>query len=309
MKQTAKTLCLFLCFVLLLSSGCAATPESPSHIDPGNTYGYYFDVFTSSLKELPRDGILRLNSYDDEMFFEIENSSSARQFAVIVFVDYKQVPIEVDGTEYDTFIEDAPAQLSKTYAFRLIDPIDEEQNHSLLVILVAGSDVLTSKVDYEMSQNYSIALEHALIFGDNYAIAQTTYGYDQTGPVTEYQSTGLLLNTDIENNSRKIPERELSVGAGEEFALQYQVGGYEDSNEVVVIIAIGLRQTAINGQDYIVCKTEDGALVYGTANLTAPTEPGDYEVMGWVITSPFSGDVSDYLPLDATYRFTLHVES
>ena len=90
-----------------------------------------------------------------------------------------------------------------------------------------------------------------------------------------------------------MPDRELKLQAGEEFSLQYQVGGYEDCEEVAVIITIGSDQCDINNQDYILCEVEGGELVRGIANINAPQQVGEYEIMGWVIKDPFDADKTE----------------
>ena len=282
--------------------------DEVQHLVSENTKGYYFDLYTAKSKNQERKGIIELKKYNEDMFFRVENGAQKRQFSVQVFIDYRQVPIKIDGTEYDTFFIDAPENFGRDFTFQLVEPIDTNYNHSLLAILTAGTDVLTNEVNFKMSDNYSIAIDHVLSFGRDNAMVQPKYNIEKTETVTEYQAAGLLLNTDIKEYKRTIPDRELKLLAGEEFSLQYQVGGYENCKEVAVIVTIGSKQSDINNQDYILCEVENGALVRGTANINAPHQEGKYEIMGWVIKDPFDVDKTEYMPLDSSYRFTLNVE-
>ncbi len=306
--------CIMLCILVslfLMIAGCSSASPVQSdfeHIDPGYTNSYYFDVFTPASKDSPRTGIIELQSYDDDIYFQIENAGQERELAIQIFIGCRLTPIIIDNVEYETFLIDSKEILSETYSFKLAKPLDTSKNHSMLAILIAGSDIYTNQVEFEMTNQYSIALDHVLMFGEDLPMAQSDYGYEEVGLVTEYQSAGLLLNTDIENNSRAIPEREIIVHPEEEFSLQYQVGGYQDCDEVAVIITVGLEQAKINNQDYILCKVREGELIHGTAGLKAPAEAGEYEIMGWVIKNPFDTDKTEYFPLDAAYRFTLTVK-
>ena len=308
-KQIAPWLLLSVLFLTMITS-CSSTPTTTQgnleHIQTG--YSYYFDVFTPASKDSPRNGIIELQDYDDDIYFQIENAGQKRQFAVQIFIDCRLTPVIINGIEYETFIIDSDEILSEVYSFKLAEPLDTNKNHSMLAILIAGTDIYTNHVEFAMTNQYSIALDHILMFGEDLPMAQADYDYEKVELVTEYQSTGLLLNSDIENNTRAIPEREMILHQGEEFSLQYQVGGYPDCEEVAVIITIGLKQAKINNQDYILCQVKDGELVHGVANLTAPAEAGEYEIMGWVIKEPFDTDKSEYFPLDASHRFTLTVE-
>lgn len=282
--------------------------DGVQHLVSENTRGYYFDLYTAKSKNLERKGIIELQEYNDDMLFRVENGGQQRQFSVQVFIDCRQVPIKIDGTEYNTFFIDAPENFGRDFTFQLAEPIDTNYNHSLLAILTAGTDVLTNEVNFEMSNNYSIAIDHMLSFGRDNAMAQSEYNIEKTETVTGYQAAGLLLNTDTREYKRTMPGRELKLPAGEKFSLQYQVGGYEDCEEVAVIITIGLEQSNINNQDYILCEVENGELVRGIVNINAPQQEGEYEIMGWVIKDPFDADKTEYRPLDSSYRFTLNVE-
>lgn len=310
MKRIISYLLLSLFFFIMITgcSSSSSTQNNFEHIRPEYETAFYFDLFTAASKDSPRNGIIELQNYDDDICFQVENAGKERQLAVQIFIDCKLMPIIIDGIEYETFTIDSGEALSEVYSFKLAEPLDTNTNHSMLAILIADTDTSTSQADFEVTDQYSIALDHILMFGEDLPMAQADYGYEEVGLVTEYQSTGLLLNTDIENNTRSVPERQITVHPGEEFSLQYQVGGYPDCEEVAVIITIGLKQAQINNQDYILCQVKDGELVHGVANLKAPLEAGEYEIMGWAVKDPFGTDKSEYIPLDAAYRFTLTVE-
>lgn len=299
-------------FFILLLTACTSNENQSNkvkleNIISENSHGYYFDIYTADSRSEERNGKIKLDSFEDTMYFKVENAGQKRQLSVQIYIDYEQVPIKINDIEYDTYLIDAAGDYSKEFSFQLVKPIDIEYNHSMLAILTAGSDVYTSQVDYR-SESYSIALNHILIFNQENPFIEAEYKYEKASVVMDDQYTGLFLNTDIVNNTRQMPEKELIVGRSEEFTLQYQVGGYEDCDEMAIIITVGLRQTEINNQKYLLCKSENGGLLYGNATIQAPEQEGLYEIMAWVVKNPFAIDKAEYRPLDSAYRFTLKVE-
>lgn len=296
-----------LILMLCLLSGCNREQTNPDHIDAGNTHGYYFDVYTTESKDRPRSSTMEMSAFDEELYFEIQNSAQERQFAVKVLVDYKQAQFIVDGIEHSIYLFDAEANAAKICAFRLVEPLDTDYNHTLTVILIAGSDMLTNKTDFEMSANFSLSYNYLLQLDDDKPVVQPDQLPAETELVTEYQSTGLLFNADTVNRSRVIPDREMFASPGETIELQYQVGGYEGVDDVAIVAMLGLEQVALNGKPYLTCFTENGALVSGTASIIAPMEVGEYEFMAWVVPNPFAPEENEFIMLDSAFRFTLVV--
>lgn len=308
MKRIICAVCLF--FGLILS-GCSHSTtindNQSQHIVAGNENGYYLDVFSITSKDKERTGIVELSSFDEELFARIENVGQDRTLALQVYIDYQQVPIKVDGIEYDSYFIEADKNYAQTITFNISSDVETSQNHKMTVVLVAGADVITSQETFELTDQYTIALDYILSFSSQNTIMQSEYSYTELEPTT-IQSSGIMLNTDFSEEERnRLPERQISVTAGESFNLRLSLGGYKDVSEVAVIISIGLMQAKINESDYIVCQTQDGAYSRGTIQLSAPDIPGLYEVMGFVVKNPFSSEISEWIPCDTSYRFTLEV--
>lgn len=301
---------IFLCLSLFLS-GCSVLPKGndsqPQHIMDGNTYGYYLDVFSAESKDKERTGIIEMLSYDEELFAEIESVGQNRKLMLQVYIDYQQVSINVNGIEYTAYPLEADEHYSETVSYNISNGIDTSLNHKMLVVLIAGADVVTSQTSFELSDQYAIALDYTLSFDDNNALAQSVYPYSELEP-TDIQSSGIMLNTDFSGEEKnQLPERKISVNAGECFDLQLLLGGYENVSDVAVIISVGLTQAKINQCDYVVCEIQDGKYNRGIVQLTAPDTPGLYEVMGWIVKNPFSAEMAEWLPCDMSYRFTIEV--
>lgn len=70
--------------------------------------GYYFDVYAKGTKDVPREGIIELETFDQGVVVEIENGGKAKEFSVQVFVDYKQIDVTIDDEIYNTYIFESP---------------------------------------------------------------------------------------------------------------------------------------------------------------------------------------------------------
>lgn len=92
-----------------------------------------------------------------------------------------------------------------------------------------------------------------------------------------------------------------------EIELQYHVGGYEDCQEALILLSLDMQQIQMDHQDYLRYKVEKGEIVSDTFTIKAPSEPGAYDLTGWVIKDPFSAEAPEFVPLDAAYRFTVNV--
>lgn len=302
-----KLFILYFCLLIALNiTGCSFLENKPETIYAENSNGYYFDVYSSTSKDTSRNGQIHLKSIDDKLFFEIANSSQERQFAVQVFLDYQQVPFVIDEKEYSTFFVDFDSEETGIYEFAISKDINKDYKHSLLVILTAGSDIITKDIDFDMTDMYSIALNHVLLYKEDALPIPIDKVYENT-MISSTQSSGLLLNSDIEGYSRRIPDKELHVNKNQPFELQYQVGGYTNCDEIIIILTIGFEQSKMNEKSYLLFNTA-GELVQGTLLLTAPKEAGNYEVMAWAVKNPFDIEKNEFLPLDSSIRFTLVVE-
>lgn len=297
-----------LCFASLLLVGCSNNELTTNTKElNSSTSNFYFDVYTKASENEVRDGVIGLKTLDDSIFFEIRNSGLKRQFSVQMFLDYQQIDFMIEGTMHNTFLFDASGEASEVFEFHLPDSIDTNYNHSLLAILTIDSDIYSSDDATGRHEFYSIPLNYLLSFDENAPFIKSPYDVEETVLASE-ESAGLLMNSDIENRSRLKPERELYVEKGEEYSMQYQVGGYENCDTVAIITTVGLEQAEINGQPYILCNTENGNLVSGIASYVAPMKPGKYEIMSWVVKNPLSLDKNEFRPLNASVRFTLIVE-
>ena len=199
---------------------------------------------------------------------------------------------------------------SKEYSFSLAhEPSDPNKVHKLTAIMVGYSDVfMADQEDRLVSGRDSIILNFDLIVGD----AGELNGFEAEKELPEllYDSagSGIILNTYTDELVSKIPDKEVHVQSGEKLTIQYHAGAYDD-NDFLMFVTCGYEQMKLNDKDYLYFSDlPDKQLAAGYCQMETPTEPGRYEVIGYVIPEPFLEDgISSQHP-DESYRFTLVVE-
>ncbi len=307
-------------FLLIFITGCRREEntnglvymEGMEHLLAWNEYGYYFDVYSETTKDNVRDGIINMGKSSDDLYIMVESAGQERKIAIQIFIDYVQVPIIVDGKEYFTYMIDADDSFSEEFSFQLGSGIDESVDHKMLAAMTIFADINEVNILTERtSDRYSIAYDLILKFGDSDEKSLGTerlYGYEK--PRESYQAMweGLIINSDLEGFKRKFPEKSIDATAGEKIKLQYHVGGFQERQEAIIILSLGMEQIQINSQDYLICTLGDKEICNGILEIDAPDEAGLYDLTGWVIKNPFSGSEVEHLPLRATPRFTINVQ-
>lgn len=309
-------------FLLMLIGGCRSEEtadiveisgekmEGMEHIYADNKYGYYFDIYSEQSKDSERNGIIEMESGLDNLYIMIENAGMERKMAVQIFIDYVQVPILIDGQEYITYMVDADERFSKEFCFQFRDRINESVNHKITVVMTAYADINEMNAGDEITfGSHSLAFDMILKFSDkNELFTDELYDYEEARELYEDMYSGLIINTDLEEFKRKSPPRSLEVKPGEKIKLSYHAGGYDDCQEVLILLSLGMEQTQVNSQNFIKCKVSDGEIFNGILEITAPIEEGKYDLTGWLIKDPFSESAPAYVPLSDIPRFTIDVQ-
>lgn len=310
---------LFLVELLVLSLhvlGCGSAEEPSSATEPleymdgmehlveGNTMGYYFSVYPEETK-----GELRLEQWDDPMNFMVESAGVERQFAIYFLCDYQQIPIMIDGVSYDQFYIGANGNYSGEYSFSLAEEPEPGKIHKLTAIMTAYSDVLMAdQEELLVSTKDSIILNFNLYIGD--AQEMVSFETEKTDADILYDSagSGIILNTYTDELVSKIPAKEVFVKSGEPLTIQYHAGAFEN-NDFLIFITAGYEQMKLNGQSYLYFSDlPSKQLAAGYCQMETPKEPGQYEVMGYVIPEPFLETGVSLQHANESYRFTLTVE-
>ena len=118
---------------------------------------------------------------------------------------------------------------------------------------------------------------------------------------------GVLINTELQDFKRRVPNKEIIAQKNERKDFVYRVGGYDDCTEALVILCMGMEQVDVNQQKYMLFKLEKGKIQDGLVTITMPDEQGCYDLTGWIIKNPFSEEKTEINSVSDTWRFTINV--
>lgn len=303
-KKKVILICGALLFYLILL--CVSHYEK-SNMNIDN--GYYLNVYTDINSKLNEEnGTIEINSGKDLMYAEIENIGKKRQFALKVYLDYKEVGFYIDKEEYLTYIIDASDGYREIIPFTLNMDIDFKKNHKLTVILISGSDIHANIIDDAVTNNYSLALNFNLICNKNMPMIQDDNNRTTTIHLEENNFQGILLNTrGMLHNSNKLPDKEMVVNTSSKVRLDYRIGSYDNVQEYLILLCVGWESVLIDGNEYKIIELNKPGIAFGELSFIAPENSGEYEVTAWIIPNPFKYNTDDFTPLDSSYRFTLKV--
>ena len=283
-----KILCIFI-IILTILAGCAKeeksnievsddevgieTMEGMNYLVAGNDYGFYFDVYSKS-------------------------------------GDKKNNDSKIEGETYQTFFVDADKSFSKEFCFQIAETLDESVDHKIMAAMTVYSDKYVKDSELEYTTNgYSIALDAVLDIAGNadQLIMNKLYNYENPRESYKDMWYGVLINTELQDFKRRVPNKEIIAQKNERKDFVYHVGGYDDCTEALVILCMGMEQVDVNQQKYMLFKLEKGKIQDGLVTITMPDEQGCYDLTGWIIKNPFSEEKTEINSVSDTWRFTINV--
>lgn len=281
--------------------------EGMQHLYESNTYGYYFGVDSDLTKGKTKSNIIEMNHTDDFLYLMIESAGMERQIAVQVFMDYEQIPIIVEGSQYFTYYINAGERYSEEIPFQLGIEVNEQYSHKMVTCMTVSSDLHECDTEGTPTNVYSLAYDWILKFDKEQELFLKEKEYQS--PTKEYQDmwNGLLINNDITELKRTFPPKEIQCSPGEKIELQYQIGGLGNCEEVLMLLSLDMKQIMVDNKNYLVFRERDKNIMSGTVMITAPEQPGLYDLTGWIIEDPFKNEQKEDFPLAAAPRFTIHV--
>lgn len=232
-----------------------------------------------------------------------------RKMAFLVLVDYKQAPLIVDGKKCDTYYIEAEDNVSISKTILLDMDIDRSVDHKITALLINDLQVHASESEHRIVEN-TAAFDAFLFWNgkkDKLIRQQTEYEI----PIGEYEEEfpTLFLTQDDSGNRQGIPQNLIHAKPGETIPLYYHVGGFIESDEMVLFVSVGEKQTKINGKDYLLLHADSPTKVlYGRLELTAPMEEGKYEISAAAVNNPYGEIEMRMQDLYKAPRITLSVE-
>ena len=98
---------------------------------------------------------------------------------------------------------------------------------------------------------------------------------------------------------------------GERVRVCYHLSGSQKPQKTLVFLTIGQRQAAVNDKAFLLSeKTMPNQVLCGELEMTAPDEPGEYDVSAWAVYDPYgeSGEQTAAGNMEGSPRFKLCVE-
>ena len=180
----------------------------------------------------------------------------------------------------------------------------------LMAAMTVYSDKHVKDSELEYTTNgYSIALDAVLDIAGNtdQFIMNKLYNYENPRESYKDMWYGVLINTELQDFKRRVPDKEIIAQKNERKDFVYHVGGYDDCTEALVILCMGMEQVDVNQQKYMLFKLEKGKIQDGLVTITMPDEQGCYDLTGWIIKNPFSEEKTEINSVSDTWRFTINV--
>ena len=312
-----KILCI-LTIILTILAGCAKEEKSNievsddevgieimegmNYLVAGNDYGFYFDVYSKSGDKKNNDSKISVNSGNDNLYFMIENAGEDMQVGNAEASQW--------GETYQPFFVDTDKRFSKEFCFQIAETLDESVDHKIMAAMTVYSDKYVKDSELEYTTNgYSIALDAVLDIAGNtdQFIMNKLYNYENPRESYKDMWYGVLINTELQDFKRRVPNKEIVAQKNERKDFVYHVGGYDDCTEALVILCMGMEQVDVNQQKYMLFKLEKGKIQDGLVTITMPDEQGCYDLTGWIIKNPFSEEKTEINSVSDTWRFTINV--
>lgn len=249
---------------------------------------------------------------------KFNNNGKDRDFIMNVYYDYNAIDFKIDDTgKYD-----------QKYIFHLADgyeielplylPKDLEMSgsHKLLITFCIGPE-LHAKDLGELIDWYGSATIQDVVFEPDSINFSNMKEY-QKPPKTLPLHYTYTLNQDYDYDVIKTkimpnPPVVLTVKPDERFELVYNAS-YSDkskSGQALLLFTIGFKQAFINDDKYLLLEIPKGSTGIGKIELTAPKEPGLYEIISYQVCSPFEkydSQLTTQFKIMQSTRFTLEVE-
>lgn len=294
----------FLGSLLLLLSLCSCDAKEDLTVAPTTTY--FFGLYPEASR-----GRIEIDTWSDEMEFKLESSGANRQYVIMLFLDYEQIPFSVEGETYEQYYIDVnQPDYSRTFSFHLVQEPAPDQIHKLNGIVAAYSNIhLAEQADLDYMDDYSIIPCYDLIINDATTYLPSEAVPEEPTSFYDSYSSGIIVNCYTDKLGTYIPEPEIHVKEGKNLTIQYNAGGYSDNNTFLLLATAGFQQMDLNGKKFAYFQgLPVGQQGNGFLEMSTPDAPGSYEVIVYMLPEPFSTDgISEEMP-DGSFRFTLIVD-
>lgn len=265
--------------------------------------GYYLDLYTEDTKDDDRNGIIKLDRQNKQLYVYAENYGKSREYILKLYLDYKEVEFGVNGTHFLKY----EFSLGKDKNIEIPITINNiKDNHKLTAVLIASPDKHASELEEVPTSSYGMAIDYYLDFNNDIKNIELHQKIDEANYYFDDKFYGFIVNDDFSVSSEmKYPPKLIKVNSGERVKLATRIGEILNSDEVLLCLDVGGRQVNLDNGSYKRIDIREEKTTYCEISFQAPVEPGKYEVTGFIVKNPTG--VSEFMPLDFSLRFTLEV--
>jgi len=272
--------------------------------------GYGLVLYDDENQKINKYEIELLDNNDFSNKLKFINNAKSSDFSLMIFVDYKQIPFYVgnDGKLYDSYEFKLEKGDDKDIPIRFSTKQLTYREHSLLFYIVAGSKTHASDLG-ESSSFFGIPLMYNLILSDQSTVKDVTDSADVE--LFESSSSFFVVNQNFSDKTTpSIPPLEITSKPGEETKLAVRVSNISNTGNYLFWLSVDWQQYNLtNSLPFLFFNIPPNRGAYKEIMIKAPTQPGKYEIVGFLVSNPWSkvGASLDPITVDTSYRFTLTV--
>lgn len=296
--------------------------EEYRKFDESLSYGSLIGAYTNNTTDDLRTENMMFLPQDEVIYLNFGSDGAKKEVMVKIFYDYQLIDFKL--VNEDTYISEYIFTLEDGKKIELPIRLDEEKIvrdnkiHKLMVTFITGHNKKASNYDIvtdDYGLNAIYDLVHTLDFENE--IYALNY-YDFIIPENNFENTysDFTLNFDYENMEQNKkpsggilnPAPKFDYDGGEILPIMYNINK-NNSGYALIILTLNFNQVGINDNKFfqLIKLDNKNGTANGTINIKTPSEPGDYEVIGYLILDPFDKQVEIINAVSFSQRFTLSI--
>lgn len=301
----------------LLQDDSSPSPKIDIAINEYPEFGSGFSMKVSN-KNIKTDSdiidFFIMENPQDKLTIFFENFYTDGEFVLNLFYDYQQLEFKVDNQEqsknyYFELGENESISIPVTLSDEIIA---DDLPHKLLASIVVAPNSHEKELKLN-SDYYGIVIDYEIEYGNYNALNNYNQQFEIVQPklIEIPFGSALMINDDFNANTKvaNYPPHSLSVKPNEEVTLAYRAGPEENATNYLLTVLLDWKQALINNEPFQIIKIPDSTKVgYGTFTFIAPNDPGDYELIAYLIPEPFTRKSDDLFSISLSTRFTLSVQ-
>lgn len=221
------------------------------------------------------------------------------QYEIAAFVNYKQVPLVVDGENMESLILNINQGFTETKTISIDDKNFDYELNDFFIVIRQDTDIHTSE-NQLLSDSNTIVREYLI----NNSTVKNNSLFDETAEcVKEINNSNDSLLIRLLNREENY---KVSVNHNEKVKFKLDWNITTNINKYVVICILNSKQVLINNKEYEILDTADNSKV----EIESPELKGKYEVEFFAIPYVlYDNNVSgDGLGVLSSNRYTLEVK-